>query len=460
MPASELENLLTQVWNPDTRPLAEEAWRCYNSGAIRASIAATWTAVTADIITKLIQLADDGDAGAIIFRTEVANAQQQGLSTNGVRAMQNIETNLLNKAVEVELIDSIGQRELERIREDRNLCVHPSLRSFSEVYEPRPEVARSHLAVALTTLLVHPPTQGGKILDAYLDYTCDPAFVPAVSHIQSTFFDRVRTAARSNIAKLAAKHALRELDPAGRLPAIEYANRSAIVLSAFAQRDRELVRSAVAAQRASFQQLDGKMLLRALVRLGDQDYFWDIVDPSLAEKFDGLLKRPITTAEEWEPLRSDIAASLALVSSSYARTRLPVLEDRFKALPILHQMNVVAARSASYFVPSVLKFVEEAWSFRTGEQVGQLLVQHAAFLNMADLQSALDAWADNDQCRRAAEMPELAVSLFRSTTHLGPSQTKAFVAFLTKVQALTEDGDSYYRYLELEETLRAAGHIQ
>jgi hypothetical protein len=152
--------------------------------------------------------------------------------------MQNIEASLLDKAAEFELIDSIGQRELERIREDRNLCVHPSLRSFSEVYEPRPEVARGHLAVALTTLLIHPSTQGGKVLDAFLNYTCNPSFVPVVSHIQTTFFDRVRTAARSNIAKLAAKHALRELDPDGRLPAIEYANRSAIVLCAFATRQR------------------------------------------------------------------------------------------------------------------------------------------------------------------------------------------------------------------------------
>lgn len=44
----ELENLLAQVWNPDARPLAEEAWRCYNSGAIRAGIAATWMMALAD----------------------------------------------------------------------------------------------------------------------------------------------------------------------------------------------------------------------------------------------------------------------------------------------------------------------------------------------------------------------------------------------------------------------------
>lgn len=239
MSVTDLENLLTQVWNPDTRPLAEEAWRCYNSGAIRASIAAIWTAITADIITKLIQLADDGESGAVTFRTEVANAQKKSISQDGVRAMQNIEASLLDKAAEFELIDSIGQRELQRIREDRNLCVHPSLRSFSEVYEPRPEVARGHLAVALTTLLIHPSTQGGKVLDALM------------------------------------------------------------------------------------------------------------------------------------------------VSSSYARERLPVLEQRFAALPQLHRMKVVAIRPHPYFVPVVLKFIEEAGSWRTGEQAGQLLVQHSPFLNTA-----------------------------------------------------------------------------
>ncbi|GAA2419664.1 hypothetical protein GCM10010404_92670 [Nonomuraea africana] len=66
----------------------------------------------------------------------------------------------------------------------------------------------------------------------------------------------------------------------------------AIVLSAFAQRDRELVRVAVAAQRERFQVLDGSTQLRALVRLGDQDYFWDIVNEALASRLQGLLNAP------------------------------------------------------------------------------------------------------------------------------------------------------------------------
>lgn len=456
----ELESMLTQVWNPEIRPLAEEAWRSYNAGAIRASIAATWTAVTADIIGKVVHVADDGDANAIAFRSELAAAQARGLTQDGVHAMQAIEAKLLAKAVDFELIDSIDQRELERIREDRNLCVHPSLRSFSEVYEPRPEAARAHLATALATLLTHPPTQGRKALEAFQDYTCDPSFVPAIAHIQITFFDRVRSAARTNIAKIAAKHALRELDPDGRLPAVEYAYRAAVVLYAFAQRDRELVRAALTAQRERFQRLDGEVQLRAMSRLGDQDYFWSLVDEALAERLQQLLLGLPVPVAQWDPLPFHVAASLAIVRSDYARVRLPLLEQRFTALALLHRMNVVASAPAPYFVAAVLGFISEAGSYRVGEQAGQLLVQHAPFLTVETLKAALTAWANNNQCREAMQMPDLAVALFRSTAYLGADQGATFVTFLRQVQALAREGDSYYRYPELEAALRATGHLQ
>jgi hypothetical protein len=451
---------ITQIWNPEIRPLAEEAWRSYNAGAIRASIAATWTAVTADIISKLVHLADDGEPNALAFRSELAAAQGKGLTQDGVRAMQTIEAGLLTKAADFELIDLIDQRELERIREDRNLCVHPSLRSFSEVYEPRPETARAHLATALATLLRHPPTQGGKAIEAFQNYTCDPSFVPAIAHIQATFFDRVRAAARTNIAKIAAKHALRELDPDGRLPAAEYANRAAVVLYAFALRDRELVRSAIAAQREPFQKLDGEIQLRAMARLGDHDYFWDLVDDALAGRLQQLLLSLPVPAESWEPLPLEMAAPLSIVRSDYARVRLPLLEQRFTTLTLPQRMSVVASVPAPYFVPTVLRFISEAGGWRIGEQAGQLLVQHGPFLTVETLKVALTAWADNSQCREAAQMPDLAVALFRSTTHLGIEQGKAFANFLGEVQAQAKKGDSYYRYPALEAALYTAGYLQ
>ncbi len=452
---TDVETLIRQVWSPDVRPLAEEAWRCYNAGATRACIAATWTAVTADIITKLVRMADDGDSQAVPFRTTLTDAQGKGLSKEGVRAMQAIEATLLDKAAEFELIDSIGVRELERIREDRNLCVHPSLRALGDVYEPRPEVARGHLAIALTALLTHPPTQGRKVLDEFSGYICDPLFVPTLPHIQATFFDRVRTATRSTIINFAAKHALLELDPAGRMAAVEHAYRMAVALLAFAQRDRELVRTAVAGQSERFQVLDGAAQLRALARLGDQDFFWSSVDQALATRLQGLMDVSVPVPE-WEPLTAEITAAMALVRSPFARERLPMLEYQFNGLSWTQRLFVAAARPDPYFVPAVSLLIQEAGSFRSGEQAGRVLVQHAPYLTIDTLRTVLSAWSTNNQCRQAAEMTTLAVYLFHGTVHLGPARAPVFGEFLTNVRAI-EGTDDYYSYPALAEALANAG---
>ncbi|MFI9552727.1 hypothetical protein [Nonomuraea endophytica] len=454
---ADVESLIGQVWDPDVRPLVEEAWRCYNAGAIRACITTTWSAVTADIITKLVRLADDGDGQAVSFRTALADAQKKGLSKDGVQAMQKIEASLLDKAVEFELIDSIGSRELERIREDRNLCAHPSLRTLGNVYEPRPEVARGHMAVALETLLTHPPTQGRKVVDEFSTYICDPFFVPSHPHMQATFFDRVRTATRKTIVTFAAKHALLELDPEGRLPVAEHSDRMALALIAFAQRDRELVRTAVFGQSERFQVLEGASQLRALVRLGDQDFFWSMVDQALAARLQEMVVKLPTTAE-WEPLPPVTAAALAMVRSQYARERLPGLEARLAELSWTHRLGVATVHPDPYFVPTVVQFIDEAGSWRSGEQAGRMLVQHASFLTLQTLREALNGWWENPECRTAAEMPNLAVLLFHGTSHLGPQRASAFIEFLTNIRALEAEG-SYYSYPLLEEALSRAGHI-
>jgi hypothetical protein len=454
--AVDLETLVAQVWSPDVRPLAEEAWRCYNAGAIRSSIAAAWSAVSADIILKLIRLADEGDKTAQQFRKEVTAAQDKGMTPEGVRAMQKIEASLVDKAVEFELIDTIGKRELDRIREDRHLCGHPSLRTAGEVYSPRPEVARGHLAIALTTLLVHPPTQGGKLLEEFQSYICDPLFAPSVPHIQATFHDRVRDATRKNIIKVAAKSAMLELDPDGRMPAATHADRMAIALQAFAERARDMVRDAVGEARGRLQLLDGATQLRVLVRMADHDYFWVSVDQPLADRFQNLLHNVSITTGQWDPLPPEVASSLALVSSPYARARLPILVARFDVLAENHQKNVIAARPSEFFVPKVIEFLQTAGSWRTGEQVGRLLVQHAALLSVETLQAALTAWYHNDQCRLASGMPELAVQLFHATANLGAARGPVFKDFLTRCKTSEGEGE-FYSYPALDASLKTAG---
>lgn len=172
----------------------------------------------------------------------------------------------------------------------RHLCAHPSLRAGGEVYNPRPEAARGHLAIALSTLLVHPPTQGGKLLEEFKNFICDPLFAPSPPHIQAAFHDRVRAATRKSIIQLAAKSAMLELDPGGRMPADAHADRMAIALRAFAEKSRDTVRDAVGEARERLQALEGAVQVRVLLRMTDDDYFWASVDQPLAARFQALVK--------------------------------------------------------------------------------------------------------------------------------------------------------------------------
>jgi hypothetical protein len=453
---ADLEIYVGRVWSPEARPLVEEAWRCYNSGVVRASIAATWTAVTADIIAKLIRLAEDGDAEAAKFRKRVNDAQAKGITREGVRAMQTVEDTLLSEAEKFELIDSIGARELERIREDRNLCVHPSLRSQGDVYSPRPEVARGHLAVALTTLLIHPPTQGRKMVEDFTAYVCDPSFIATAPHIQATFFDLARAATRQNLVKVAAKHALFEIAPplGVSLNPGALADRMAEALNAFAARDRQLIRTVVGDQRSRFQVLDGETQLRALRRLGEHDYFWDMVDAPLKDRLNDLISNVRKPTGVGERLSSETASVLALVCKDQARSRLPALEEQFSRADLYERMAITTAQPDEYFVPFMIKLVKDAGNWQTGSEVGEIVLRHARYLTEESLSELLAEWADNIDCRKANRMPSLAVALYYSTVHLGPSRKAIFADFLERVRAI-EGQAGFYSYPDLETAIAA-----
>ncbi|WP_329000883.1 hypothetical protein OHA18_41440 [Kribbella sp. NBC_00709] len=442
----DLEASVDRVWDRDLRPLVQESLRCYNAGAVRAAIAATWTAVVADLLGKVGQLAEEGEPIAQAMQKQVVKAQEQGLSPEGVRTMQAIEDQLLKTAVDLELIDSIGQRDLERIRQDRHLCVHPSLRRHGEAYQPEPEVARAHLAVALTTLLLHPPVQGQRIQTSFTNYVTDPTFSPAPSHLQSTYFDRVRTGTRRRIVAIAAKHALHELDlPEGVVvPNRVVADPMASTLKAFAERDRSLVRDVVDTQMSRFAALEGTAQARALARLGDDDFFWDAVDAPVRDRLVALVEQPGLPVEER-------MAVIALVGVPVAREHLPALEEIFNAMPLFEQIDVMAARPTSYFVPTLIEVVKRTPNWATGSYLAnRVLVEHAEHLTSAQLEDLLQAWVGNDQCRLANGMPEAAARMAALTAGVYPENRQHWTEFLKLVRIFEQSGYYSYRELELE----------
>lgn len=187
----DLEQQIARIRSADVRPLVREAYRAYTAGAARAAIVLTWTAVCADLIDKIRTLHEGGEPQARSLIAQVDQAQGK-LDVAAVRTMQVVENSLLDEAVTLELIDATQKIQLERLREDRNLSAHPSLRPLGELFDPPLEYARTHLVISLEAVLVHPASQGRKVVSSFADHVLDPGFVGDPNHIASTFFRRVR----------------------------------------------------------------------------------------------------------------------------------------------------------------------------------------------------------------------------------------------------------------------------
>ncbi|PZG12734.1 hypothetical protein C1I95_25220 [Micromonospora craterilacus] len=406
--------------------------------------------MSADLIDKIVRLADDGDGDARTFQAKVEGAQSAGLAPASVKTMQEIERGLLDLAVQFELIDAISQRELNRLREDRHLCAHPSLRSLGEAYDPRPETARAHLAIALDALLTQPPSQGRRVLEEFKQHLCDPLFAASPTHITATFLHRTRRVARRKIVDLAVKHAIRELPPdlGASVDPITLADRMAQCVHAFADADRDLIREILPKSLDHLATLPGDQVLRAVARLGDLDVFWEQISDPIAERLDGLVDGLAPTGHEALP--DAHAEVLAMARVDLARQRLPRLQGAVDRLGTDNRATVMARKPHQYFVRHVPQLLAEAGGWRQAEHVTRLaVIPYGPLLDTELLDQTLTNWAANKQCRTAGDMLQHAVDLHRATTHLGAAGEAEWRRFLNTVRTL-EDAESYYRYVELE----------
>lgn len=139
---------------------------CYRVGAHKSSIVASWIAVCYDLMDKLKELAIAGDQQAEGVIESIRKARSQ----NDLGGLLKHERDLLELARDkFEFVSHLEFVDLNRLREDRNRCAHPSLALDEEAFNPSGELARLHIRSAVIHLLQHPPVQGKYALDRLLN---------------------------------------------------------------------------------------------------------------------------------------------------------------------------------------------------------------------------------------------------------------------------------------------------
>ncbi|MEU2770665.1 MULTISPECIES: hypothetical protein [Streptomyces] len=431
----DLEERVNRVFNPDLRPLVSEAYRCYASGSARGAIVLTWTAVCADLIAKAQILHEEGESQAKGLVTDVERAQGS-VESEAIPIMLTLEKTLLDTAEKLELIDFTQRKQLERIRDDRHLCAHPSIRPLGELYEPTMEYARAHLAAALEAVLIHPPSQGRKIVDSFLKHVVDPGFVYDTGYLTHTFFDRVRPSARFKVVEAAAKFAVLTIeDPAIKIETEEFADRMAKCLRSFAGRDADLVKKAVAKQMPRLETAEPAVQLQALGRLGDLPAFW----AALAEPVRNLLNGKIESIGsrlQSKGIESAEAKSLALVALPELRATLPALAEAFPKLGAASRAQVIGQRPHPHFTSFLPQLLKDVKSYDSGQSIAERAVLPCAgHLSLLELEQVLKEWNDNPQCWGRA-MPGYLAELYTLTSHLGDERNSLWTPFLEGLRSV------------------------
>lgn len=174
-PLVDLEELCLKCRDLRARSYIQEAVSCYMSGAFRASIVSTYTAVLYDLIDKFRDLALSGDSEA---KTQY-EAFERASNSGDLAASMKFEKDILDVAHKnLELISNNEFLDLKRIKEDRNRCAHPSITTEGDVFYPNGALARNHIRVAVESLLQHRPAQGKAAIQSILQ-TLDSEFFPS-----------------------------------------------------------------------------------------------------------------------------------------------------------------------------------------------------------------------------------------------------------------------------------------
>ena len=199
---TDIDSLALVVRDPESKRLIGEALSAYRGGAFRSAIVSTWIAVDYDIIAKAKELAAHGDAAAIAFVREV----EQAIQNSDVKKMQAIESAVLATANEkLQLFAPREFEDLNRLQRDRHLCAHPAFATEDTLFQPTPELVRTHITHALKHLLVNAPLQGKSAIERFHADLLSPSFPvdgdSIGTFVRTKYLDRAKDVMVVNLIK-------------------------------------------------------------------------------------------------------------------------------------------------------------------------------------------------------------------------------------------------------------------
>lgn len=442
---TDIDVLALSVRDRESRRLILEAITAYRGGALRSAIMSIWIAVVHDIFSKARELAAQGDPGATDFVSNLDAA----IEHKSVPKMQAIERELLNIArTQLQLVTQHEFDVLKRIQDDRNLCAHPAFITEDELFQPAPDLVRSHLVHALQCLLVHAPLQGKSALNRIRVDILSPSY-PVTrdsigTYVAAKYLNRAKDALVSNLVKVL----LKALFLPDAQEFLAKRRQIAWTLSEVATSKtaiyEEVARPMVA---TFFEGVDDASLLHLCVYLGAEPRIWAWLSEPVRLRVARLLEN------------ADVPTlKLFIAFDAFA---VPDLADfllaKFSGLDQDGQVELISDTPRKEFVGSAISIYSSAGNYRSAEQHGQaLIVPLASYFSTEDVQRVLDAVLGNSQISYASGTPDVLVEVFKLTQNILEQTRPHWQRFVDEMTA--QHGgkiDAHYSYPGIRTKLAA-----
>lgn len=441
---TDLDDLLLSVRNKNSATYVQEAIIAYRTGAYRAAITSTWIAVCYDIVSKLRELAAQNDNGAVTF---IENFDTQ-IKNKNIPKLQDLENSLLKRAVDdFEFISIDEHKDLERLKEDRNLCAHPTYTDNQLLFQPTPELVRSHIVHSILHLLQRQPVQGKSAIDkvcADLESRAFPQTQEEVfEFLNDRYLRRAKVAFVRNLLIVLLKKLFSE--------DVSYPERIILSILAIARAHPNIYSDVIQQKIGSiFEQLNDHNIGAIFLLLRADPGVWDKLQHAQRIKinsFIGSLQNDdLSVIRKFNPY--------FCIDIHDLQNNLLGLFDR---LSTDAQIEIIEKSPSKYLSGKAIEMFSNSNSFRNAEYFARTtLLPIAPFLSAEQVIEAITATKDNDQITYAGGIPEYIAEFFELTRHHLSETRQSWIEFIQS-RLDREKPDDHYAYPKLQELMSGYG---
>ncbi|CAK1720218.1 conserved hypothetical protein [Vibrio crassostreae] len=407
---TDLDGLLLQVRSKHSQEYLREAIISYRAGAYRAAVTSTWIAICVDVIEKTKELAISGDAEAIRVEQRL-----NGIQSHDVRGMLDFENDILRIAQEdLGMLSLIEKMHLERIKEDRNICAHPTFSVDGTQFVPQPEMARSYIVQASKYLLNQAPVKGKVILKNIYDLITSDSFPEDkekafVVLSAEQYLGRVKDSVYRNLTIILFKRLFKDEETISP----ELMKKITSALSAIVRLNSKEYRNVCTEKLSNILAASNDDQLKRIIPfLGLKPQLWPYVEDAIKQR----IEQTINVMDISSLIRYQVAHSAEQIAeiNTYFQTsidgaREPDLKKLLKESP----SKLLVDKAIDAFVGS--------GSFASAYNNGvDILLKHSQFITDARLQQVFDGSLSNstykiNQILNAGGMSEVFAMLYSRT---------------------------------------------